>query len=51
VQRPAKVQGDAYVTLRVTAKDAAGDSVRQTVDRAYLHSGARWQGLQRCSTS
>ncbi|MEU0187798.1 S8 family serine peptidase [Streptomyces sp. NPDC006207] len=41
VQRPAKVHGDAYVTLRVTAKDAAGNSVRQTVDRAYLHSGAR----------
>ncbi|GAA2598110.1 MULTISPECIES: S8 family peptidase [Streptomyces] len=26
---------DAWVTLRVTARDAAGDSVRQTVRRAY----------------
>ncbi|MFF4974183.1 S8 family peptidase [Streptomyces sp. NPDC001083] len=41
VTRPARVHGDAYVTLRVTARDAAGDTVRQTVDRAYLHPGAR----------
>jgi hypothetical protein len=41
VERPSQVRGDAYVTLRVTATDAAGNSVRQTVDRAYLHSGAR----------
>ncbi|MFE4550955.1 S8 family peptidase [Streptomyces sp. NPDC056785] len=41
VTRPAHVHGDAYVTLRVTARDAAGDTVRQTVDRAYLHPGAR----------
>ncbi|MGW3244570.1 S8 family peptidase [Streptomyces sp. NPDC001070] len=41
VERPSRVRGDAYVTLRVTATDAAGNSVRQTVDRAYLHSGAR----------
>ncbi|MFC4608414.1 S8 family serine peptidase [Streptomyces maoxianensis] len=41
VERPAPVHGDAYVTLRVTAKDAAGNTVRQTVDRAYLHRGAR----------
>ncbi|MEU9287408.1 S8 family serine peptidase [Streptomyces sp. NPDC048275] len=41
VVRPARVHGDAYVTLRVTAKDAAGNAVRQTVDRAYLHPGAR----------
>ncbi|MET7857499.1 S8 family peptidase [Streptomyces sp. NPDC005318] len=40
VERPARVHGDAYVTLRVTAKDAAGNTVRQTVDRAYLQRGA-----------
>ncbi|MFJ2952723.1 S8 family serine peptidase [Streptomyces sp. NPDC087226] len=40
VERPSKVRGNAYVTLRVTATDAAGNSVRQTVDRAYLHRGA-----------
>lgn len=39
VQRPSRVRGDAYVTLRVTARDAAGDSVRQTVRRAYLQHG------------
>ncbi|MGW6897474.1 S8 family serine peptidase [Streptomyces sp. NPDC054919] len=39
VERPARVHGDAYVTLRVTAKDAAGNTVRQTVDRAYLQRG------------
>ncbi|MDX2818428.1 S8 family serine peptidase [Streptomyces sp. PA03-5A] len=39
VERPLRVRGDAYVTLRVTATDAAGNSVRQTVDRAYLHHG------------
>ncbi|WP_329184822.1 S8 family serine peptidase [Actinacidiphila glaucinigra] len=44
VERPSRVRGDAYVTLRVTATDAAGNSVRQTVDRAYLHSGARNSG-------
>ncbi|MDX3355164.1 S8 family serine peptidase [Streptomyces sp. ME01-24h] len=44
VERPSRVHGDAYVTLRVTATDAAGDSVRQTVDRAYLHSGAGSSG-------
>ncbi|MGQ4444355.1 peptidase S8, partial [Streptomyces violaceoruber] len=27
--------GESWVTLRVTARDAAGDSVRQTVQRAY----------------
>ncbi|MEU6853327.1 S8 family serine peptidase [Actinacidiphila alni] len=32
-------KGDAYVTLRVTAHDAAGDRVRQTVTRAYLWRG------------
>ncbi|WP_459739878.1 S8 family peptidase [Streptomyces sp. E-15] len=40
VERPSNVRGDAYVTLRVTATDSAGDSVRQTVERAYLHRGA-----------
>ncbi|WP_307545049.1 S8 family serine peptidase [Streptomyces sp. V3I8] len=39
VRKPSRVRGDAYVTLRVTARDAAGDSVRQTVQRAYLHRG------------
>ncbi|MDQ0757684.1 hypothetical protein [Streptomyces canus] len=41
VERPSRVHGAAYVTLRVTATDAAGNSVRQTVDRAYLHRGAK----------
>ncbi|MFD7409358.1 S8 family serine peptidase [Streptomyces sp. NPDC059866] len=40
VTRPSGVRGDAYVTLRVTAKDAAGNSVRQTVTRAYLQQGS-----------
>ncbi|MBZ9644511.1 S8 family serine peptidase [Streptomyces sp. PSKA30] len=39
VTRPSGVRGDAYVTLRVTARDAAGNSVRQTVTRAYLQQG------------
>ncbi|MER6540553.1 S8 family peptidase, partial [Streptomyces sp900105755] len=39
VERPSGVRGDAYVSLRVTAVDAAGNTVRQTVDRAYLHRG------------
>ncbi|MFD9001482.1 S8 family serine peptidase [Streptomyces sp. NPDC059582] len=39
VERPASVHRDAYVTLRITATDSAGDSVRQTVDRAFLHRG------------
>ncbi|MEV6681901.1 S8 family serine peptidase [Streptomyces erythrochromogenes] len=41
VKRPHGVTSDAYVTLRVTAKDSAGNSVRQTVDRAYLHPARR----------
>lgn len=32
-------KGDTYVTLRVTARDAAGDRVQQTVRRAYLWRG------------
>ncbi|MFI9617227.1 S8 family serine peptidase [Streptomyces sp. NPDC052023] len=40
VERPWRVHGDAYVTLRVTATDAAGNSVQQRVDRAYQHRGA-----------
>ncbi|MDT7845665.1 S8 family serine peptidase [Streptomyces justiciae] len=40
VERPSRVHGDAAVTLRVTATDAAGNSVRQTIDRAYLHPGS-----------
>ncbi len=39
VTRPAGVRGDAYVTLRLTAWDASGASVRQTVTRAYGHRG------------
>ncbi len=39
VERPSLRHGDAYVTLRVTAADAAGNSVRQTVVRAYLQRG------------
>jgi len=39
VERPSLRHGDAYVTLRVTATDAAGNSVRQTVVRAYLQRG------------
>ncbi|MEU6098611.1 S8 family serine peptidase [Streptomyces sp. NPDC047079] len=39
VERPSNVHGDAYVTLRVTATDSAGNSVQQTVNRAYLHRG------------
>ncbi|MEU0187492.1 S8 family serine peptidase [Streptomyces sp. NPDC006207] len=39
VERPASVHGNAYVALRVTATDAAGNTVRQTVNRAYLQCG------------
>ncbi|MFJ5837226.1 S8 family serine peptidase [Streptomyces shenzhenensis] len=39
VTRPSGIRGDAQVTLRVTARDASGDSVTQTVERAYLHPG------------
>ncbi|WP_329454966.1 S8 family serine peptidase [Streptomyces sp. NBC_01497] len=39
VARPSGKGRDAYVTLRVTARDKAGDSVRQTVERAYLLRG------------
>ncbi|MEV7995367.1 S8 family peptidase [Streptomyces sp. NPDC086077] len=37
VERPLRLHGDAYVTLRVTATDSAGNKVEQTVNRAYLH--------------
>ncbi|MEU0952954.1 S8 family serine peptidase [Streptomyces niveus] len=37
IDAPKRQRGDAYVTLRVTAKDSAGSRVRQTVERAYLH--------------
>ncbi|MER6205896.1 S8 family peptidase [Streptomyces sp. NPDC001642] len=40
VERPSGTRGDAYVTLRVTATDDAGHSVRQTIDRAFLHRGS-----------
>ncbi|MET8130133.1 S8 family peptidase [Streptomyces sp. NPDC005065] len=39
VGRPSGVHGDAYVTLRVTARDTDGNSVQQTVNHAYLHHG------------
>ncbi|MFD4350168.1 S8 family serine peptidase [Streptomyces coelicoflavus] len=39
VTKPPKVRGDAFVTLRVTARDGDGNEVRQTVTRAYLHRG------------
>ncbi|MFC9959968.1 S8 family serine peptidase [Streptomyces nigra] len=39
VTKPSRIHGDAFVTLRVTARDTAGTSVRQTVKRAYLHRG------------
>ncbi|MGX1488153.1 subtilisin family serine protease [Streptomyces tendae] len=39
VERPARLRQDAFVTLRVTATDAHGNGVRQTVTRAYLHRG------------
>ncbi|MGW6961123.1 S8 family serine peptidase [Streptomyces chartreusis] len=39
VERPARLHQDAFVTLRVTATDAHGNGVRQTVTRAYLHRG------------
>ncbi|MFF7211878.1 S8 family serine peptidase [Streptomyces sp. NPDC008238] len=35
VERPGDHRQGAYVTLRVTATDKAGNSVRQTVERAY----------------
>ncbi|MER7983404.1 S8 family serine peptidase [Streptomyces sp. NPDC095817] len=39
IERPSRIRSDAYVTLRVTALDAIGNSVRQTIRRAYLHPG------------
>ncbi|KAB8170964.1 S8 family serine peptidase [Streptomyces sp. 3MP-14] len=39
LERPRAVRGDAPVTLRVTARDAAGNRVTQTVENAYLHRG------------
>ncbi|WP_446323515.1 S8 family peptidase [Actinacidiphila glaucinigra] len=41
VERPSRIRGDANVTLRVTATDATGNGVRQTINRAYLHPGNR----------
>ncbi|UCM87724.1 S8 family serine peptidase [Streptomyces marincola] len=40
LQRPRDVRGDAAVTLRVTARDADGNRVEQTVRDAYLHRGS-----------
>ncbi|WP_244529845.1 S8 family serine peptidase [Streptomyces wuyuanensis] len=39
VERPGDRGQGAYVTLRVTASDKAGNTVRQTVERAYLLGG------------
>ncbi|KOV72593.1 peptidase S8 [Streptomyces sp. AS58] len=36
IERPDDQRHGEYVTLRVTATDKAGNSVRQTVERAYL---------------
>ncbi|MGW6510231.1 S8 family peptidase, partial [Streptomyces niveus] len=33
IDRPDRLRGDAYVTLRVTAEDSSGSRVRQTVER------------------
>jgi hypothetical protein len=41
VERPERLRGDTYVTLRVSATDASGNSVQQTVQRAYLQHGTR----------
>lgn len=41
LQRPSYIHGDAYVTLRVTATDAAYNSVQQTVVRAFLQPGPK----------
>ncbi|MET7648933.1 S8 family serine peptidase [Streptomyces sp. NPDC005426] len=38
VPRPPAARGDTAVSVRVTAEDAAGNSVRQTVQRAFLHN-------------
>ncbi|MFE7123281.1 S8 family peptidase [Streptomyces sp. NPDC057617] len=38
-ERPARQHGDAYVTLRVSVTDRAGNGIRQTVERAYLLRG------------
>ncbi|MFE1996279.1 S8 family serine peptidase [Streptomyces parvulus] len=40
IERPAGVHRDAFVTLRVSASDAEGNGVRQTVRRAWLHRGS-----------
>ena len=40
VERPSRVHGNSCVTLRITAADDAGHSVRQTIDRAFLHRGS-----------
>jgi subtilisin family serine protease len=36
VERPDRMRADAFVTLRVSAGDSAGNTVTQTVHRAYL---------------
>ncbi|WP_406320062.1 S8 family serine peptidase [Streptomyces sp. NBC_01637] len=36
IEQPGNQRQGGYVTLRVTATDKAGNSVRQTVERAYL---------------
>lgn len=39
LEQPRGTADDAFVTLRVTATDKAGNSVRQTVERAYRLGG------------
>ncbi|WP_431961516.1 S8 family serine peptidase [Actinacidiphila sp. bgisy160] len=39
IERPGDRREGAYVTLRVTATDKAGNTVRQTVERAYRIAG------------
>lgn len=39
LEQPRRTADDAFVTLRVTATDKAGNSVRQTVERAYRLGG------------
>ncbi|MFJ7078907.1 S8 family serine peptidase [Streptomyces sp. NPDC098781] len=39
LKRPASLHGDRPVTLRVSATDAAGNRVEQSVEDAFLHRG------------
>ncbi|MEV7996165.1 hypothetical protein AB0O67_31020 [Streptomyces sp. NPDC086077] len=48
VERSARLHRDALVTLRVTAIDAYGNSVRQTVTGAHPRRGTEWALGPRC---